>query len=296
MNASQPWPPSQPGVTFPAGGSQRRPLARFSRGEESPSFYLSLSDLMSLLLVFFVLIFSLAELGRPVPAAPPAALPKPGPAPPQGPGVLAAGSMPLVQVAPPGTSRRLALAPRPALLKLIEQSRPFVRPVPAPAPAAPPAASRPVAASPPVRRPALARQMARALAGSGARLDLRQRRLVILLPSAILFDTARAEIKQSMADVLRRISKVVARYPSYQIVITGHTDNRPINNARFASNWELSAARAAAVARALQQRVAASGRFTIRGMAASRPRAPNDSPSHRALNRRVEIEMRPLKG
>ena len=72
--------------------------------------------------------------------------------------------------------------------------------------------------------------------------------------------------------------------------VVGHTDNFPIHSEQFPTNWELSAARAAAVARYLirEGRIEPS-RFTIAGRSRYEPVAPNTSPGNKALNRRVEL-------
>ena len=70
--------------------------------------------------------------------------------------------------------------------------------------------------------------------------------------------------------------------------IEGHTDNAPIRTARFPSNWELSASRAAEVARMLVTAGFPGEKLSIEGFAQYRPKIPNDSPQSRAVNRRIE--------
>ncbi|XOV86883.1 MAG: flagellar motor protein MotB [Pseudomonadota bacterium] len=78
-----------------------------------------------------------------------------------------------------------------------------------------------------------------------------------------------------------------------EIAVEGHTDNVPINNERFRSNWELSSQRALSLAHELlKDPELASERFMIVGYADARPRVDNDSWSNRAQNRRVEIVIR----
>ena len=75
-----------------------------------------------------------------------------------------------------------------------------------------------------------------------------------------------------------------------RIFIEGHTDNVPIGNARYGSNWDLSAARAVAVAEHLLEGPRLDPvRLTISGHADTRPQAPNNSWEGRAQNRRVEV-------
>ena len=78
-----------------------------------------------------------------------------------------------------------------------------------------------------------------------------------------------------------------------RIKVQGHTDNIPINSARFRSNWELSSARAVSVAHQLMRGdYIDQDRFEVTGFADTRPLAPNDNPDNRARNRRVEVVIR----
>ena len=75
------------------------------------------------------------------------------------------------------------------------------------------------------------------------------------------------------------------------VQVTGHTDNRPIRSVRFPSNWHLSKERARSVAETLSAKLAAPARVTYEGRADLEPVAPNDTPTDRARNRRVEITL-----
>ncbi len=77
-----------------------------------------------------------------------------------------------------------------------------------------------------------------------------------------------------------------------QLRIAGHTDNVPINTARFRSNWELSASRSVTVAHELLKNTEVDRRrFVAEGHSDAHPLAPNDTPANRALNRRVELTI-----
>ena len=76
---------------------------------------------------------------------------------------------------------------------------------------------------------------------------------------------------------------------SYQVKIEGHTDNIGIRTKQYPSNWELSAARAAEVARKLVRAGFDPAKLSIEAFAQYRPKVPNDSRQGRATNRRVEI-------
>jgi chemotaxis protein MotB len=111
----------------------------------------------------------------------------------------------------------------------------------------------------------------------------------IILTGDLLFDAARAVLKPAAQSSLRKIATIISDTP-YHVNVVGYTDDRPINSAMFPSNWELSAARAGAVARFL---IAATKlpplNFEISGRASYHPIASNDSAENRARNRRVEI-------
>lgn len=82
-----------------------------------------------------------------------------------------------------------------------------------------------------------------------------------------------------------------------QIVVAGHTDDRPIKTARFRSNWDLSSSRAVSVVHELlKDGSIPAQRFLVEGHADSHPIAPNDTPENRAKNRRVELTIvRPVE-
>lgn len=117
---------------------------------------------------------------------------------------------------------------------------------------------------------------------------------VLRLPEAITFDLAKAEVKPGMQKTLGRLAEVLARHPQTAVIVTGHTDDLPISTSQFASNWEFSGARAAAVGRALMSKGINKSRLTIHGLADQQLRLPNIDEQARQQNRRVEIELRPL--
>lgn len=105
-----------------------------------------------------------------------------------------------------------------------------------------------------------------------------------------LFASGSAAINASYTKVLGRIADGLNTV-SGQVLVTGHTDDRPIHSLRFPSNWHLSTERAKAVVEVLAVRVLVPQRLTADGRADTEPLAPNDSPAHRARNRRVEIRV-----
>ena len=94
------------------------------------------------------------------------------------------------------------------------------------------------------------------------------------------------------ADFLPAIAKLRLLLVNIEgtIVVAGHTDNIPIKTARFRSNWELSASRAVSVVHELLDTQALEPeRFVVEGHGGAHPIAPNDTAENRALNRRVEM-------
>lgn len=111
----------------------------------------------------------------------------------------------------------------------------------------------------------------------------------IILTGDLLFDSGQALLRPTAQESLAKIAALLRKTP-YAINVIGHTDDRPIATLQFPSNWELSAARASAVARYLidSQKIPAS-QFYITGYGFYKPVRPNDTPQNRAANRRVEL-------
>ena len=118
-------------------------------------------------------------------------------------------------------------------------------------------------------------------------------RLVIELPQDILFDTGRALISPEGRTALLEIASVLASFHDRRFQVEGHTDNVPIRNERFPSNWELSTARSLAVVRLFLEAGVSPQNVSAAGYGEHQPRATNDSDAGRTLNRRIEIVMLP---
>jgi chemotaxis protein MotB len=123
-----------------------------------------------------------------------------------------------------------------------------------------------------------------------AELQVDPRGLVITLPDTVAFESGSAFISIDGRGVLDQVSVALAHIDN-QIVVEGHTDDRPTNGrGGYATNWELSTTRATQVLRWLVQiRHIPAPRLSAAGYADTRPRYQNDTPAHRAANRRVEI-------
>lgn len=120
--------------------------------------------------------------------------------------------------------------------------------------------------------------------------------LEVEVKSSLLFPSAESDLLPDALPVLDDLAKVFADLPN-RINVEGFTDNRPISTAQFPSNWELSAARAAAVVRLFEQNGVASERMASIGYGEHSPIAENNSPEGRARNRRVVlVVMAALEG
>ncbi len=115
--------------------------------------------------------------------------------------------------------------------------------------------------------------------------------VIIRFPEEIAFPPASDHMSDEIIPIIKRLSKSLADVPG-TIMISGHTDNRPINSARYQSNWKLSTDRAVSVIQ-LFEKIGniESKRLTAVGYGDTRPIAPNDTSQGRARNRRVEIAI-----
>lgn len=123
-------------------------------------------------------------------------------------------------------------------------------------------------------------------------VDLNNERLLINLASGYLFGSGQDELKPEGADALKRVGAVLKDYPEYKVAVDGHTDNVGIRGElkkKFPTNKELSEARAAHAAKALEEGGLSAP--AIHGYADSQPVEPNTTPAGRAKNRRVEVRV-----
>ena len=129
------------------------------------------------------------------------------------------------------------------------------------------------------------------VANKSVELEAQSGALTVRLNESLAFPTASANVNQDFLPVLGKIASLIEKTDG-QIVVAGHTDDIPIRSFRFPSNWELSSARAAAVAQSLMARAKLPPqRFMVEGHADTQPLVENDSDAHRAQNRRVEIRV-----
>lgn len=127
--------------------------------------------------------------------------------------------------------------------------------------------------------------------GGKLEIETADQRIIIRLQDKASFAAGSVFIRDSFRPVLARVGKVLRTAPG-NILVAGHTDNLPFTGDVYRSNWELSAGRAVSVVHELiDEGGLDEKRITVEGKGDTQPLVPNDSPSHRARNRRVEIVL-----
>jgi chemotaxis protein MotB len=130
------------------------------------------------------------------------------------------------------------------------------------------------------------------IASGQLRVRVVRGRMVVELAENILFDSGRAELKTEGQTALRSVAEVLKQIANRDFQVAGHTDNVPVRG-RFASNWELSTARAVTVSRFLQTNGVDANHLSAAGYAEFQPAADNATAEGRQQNRRIEIVLMP---
>ena len=116
-------------------------------------------------------------------------------------------------------------------------------------------------------------------------------RLQIRAADQILFDSGSADLKPEGRAVIGKVARSIKGVANREVRVEGHTDDVAVRSAKFGSNWDLSAARAATVAKVLEEGGVSSKQLAVVGYGQYHPLAPNDSAENRARNRRIEIAL-----
>ena len=132
--------------------------------------------------------------------------------------------------------------------------------------------------------------LAQEIASGKAEVERDGARIIIRLAEQGSFRSGSADLQPGFSQLLNTVGRTIADGQS-SVFIEGHTDNVPVVfNERFRSNWDLSAARSAAVADFLSGQAGVNAtRLRVSGHADTRPIDSNDSASGRARNRRIEV-------
>ncbi len=138
----------------------------------------------------------------------------------------------------------------------------------------------------------LEQQMTQALAEQEVTISRLKGKLMVNILDRVMFDSGKAVLKPQGQELLLKVAEVLKTVPDRQVMIVGHTDNVPVTASRhlFATNWELSAARATAAVRFLSETAGVDpAMLGALGYGEFHPIADNSTPEGRAENRRIEV-------
>jgi chemotaxis protein MotB len=122
------------------------------------------------------------------------------------------------------------------------------------------------------------------------RVTQNSRGVSVEINASVLFDPGDARLMPESVEALRAVANLL-KADSHDVQVEGHTDNQPIGNTRFPSNWELSSVRASSVVRLFIDAGVAPQRLTAVGYSSNVPVADNDTAQGRARNRRVAVTI-----
>ncbi len=260
-------------------------VLRHTGAGDEDAFLWSLVDLLTLLLIFFIFLYAQSS-GRLVssPASPETSHPAPS-----------APSATLMASAPEPHGIK-AVSIRPRLVSPAVQTGTTAIPAPvlaySPAPIpwqAPEKNAAPSAAMEDLKQAALS--AIQETNDPSCSIRWNQNRLVFVLGERLTFPLGEASLLKTFKPTLERIADLIAAKSDYGVMVSGHTDDTPIATAQFPSNWELSAARAITVAKAIIESGVDPHRISIQGYGEYRPIHPNSTPENKQANRRVEIAL-----
>lgn len=118
--------------------------------------------------------------------------------------------------------------------------------------------------------------------------------LLVTIRDNVLFESGKADVRPQDRMMAKEISALLVMDPPRNIIISGHTDNVPISNSQYGSNWELSVMRAINFMKLVLENPNLKPQwFSAKGFGEFQPIAPNDTPEGKAKNRRVEILILP---
>lgn len=121
---------------------------------------------------------------------------------------------------------------------------------------------------------------------------LNQSQLMITISDKALFPSGEAEVKPDARKLAEAISDMLEQFPDYEVIVSGHTDNIPISNKEYPSNWDLSSARALNFMKILMLNTQLDPqKFSAIGYGEYHPVSTNESAVGRAQNRRVEVSI-----
>jgi chemotaxis protein MotB len=125
-------------------------------------------------------------------------------------------------------------------------------------------------------------------------VEVRNGKVYVSMSDKLLFKSGSSAVEAKGKEALKLLGGVLDKNPDIDILVEGHTDNVPIKTSVYKDNWDLSVARATSIVRILvtDYRIAPT-RMTASGKGEFFPKATNDTPEGRAINRRTEIILSP---
>jgi chemotaxis protein MotB len=137
-------------------------------------------------------------------------------------------------------------------------------------------------------------RLSKEIKGDEMSVSMSNRGLVITFVAEVLFDSGKAQLRNSALSSLDKVSGILKdEVPNNRIAVEGHTDNVPITKSKWASNWELSSHRALSVVEYLVSQGLNPDKLSATGYGEFQPVESNDTASGRKKNRRVEIIIMP---
>lgn len=149
------------------------------------------------------------------------------------------------------------------------------------------------------RRQALDKELRDKLKGmieaGQVRITSRRGLLLLELPQEVLFDSGKAELKADAKTLLAELAQILSPIQDRRLLVAGHTDTDPIKarKSTYASNWQLSTARAQSVVNLMIENTVAPSNIGVAGFGEYDPAGSNDDAEGKALNRRIEIMLIP---
>jgi chemotaxis protein MotB len=125
------------------------------------------------------------------------------------------------------------------------------------------------------------------------KVKIKNGKMVLELPSAILFASGSAKLSNTGQETLAEVAAVLVTIPGREFQVSGHTDNVPIKGGKFKNNWILSAARAVSVVEYLQEEGVDPVNLSAAGYSEYQPESDNSDEDGKAQNRRIEIVLMP---
>jgi chemotaxis protein MotB len=127
-------------------------------------------------------------------------------------------------------------------------------------------------------------------------VSFRKGRMIVELPSAVLFDSGRTELKPDGKAALEKLVEALGSVSHRDLMVAGHTDNVPIKTSRYKNNWELSTQRAVVVVGFMIEKGFPADHLAAAGYGEMDPIADNASEEGKAKNRRIELQLMPDLG